>query len=86
MLFTSNAELVDRDQVILCGKDLGEIRGDCDFARIVLLRIGVLDHVVLGDIPSRRRPDGTLDTAGCLEAVPRFHSISASGALDFPAP
>ena len=29
---------------------------------------------------------GTLDTAGCLEAVPRFHSIRASGALDFPAP
>ena len=51
-----------------------------------VLRIGVLDHVVLGDIPSRRRPDGTLDTAGCLEAVPRFHSIRASGALDFPAP
>ncbi len=43
VLFTSGAELVDGDQVILCGKDLGEIRGDCDFARIVLLRIGVLD-------------------------------------------
>ena len=51
-----------------------------------VLRIGVLDHVVLGDIPSRLRPDGTLDTDGCLEAVPRFHSIRASGALDFPAP
>ena len=43
VLFTSNGELIDKDQVILCGKDLGEIRGDCDFARIVLLRIGVLD-------------------------------------------
>ena len=43
VLFTSSAELVEKDQVILCGKDLREIKGDCDFARIVLLRIGVLD-------------------------------------------
>ncbi len=43
VLFTSSPELVDRDQVIVYGKDLGEISGDCDFARIVLLRVGVLD-------------------------------------------
>ena len=44
VLFTSNAELVNKDQVILCGKDLGELKGDCDFARVVLLRVGVLDE------------------------------------------
>ena len=43
VLFTSSSDMVDKDQVILCGKDLREIKGDCDFARIVLLRIGVLD-------------------------------------------
>ena len=43
VLFTSSAELVDKDEVILCGNDLGSIRTDCDFARIVLLRVGVLD-------------------------------------------
>ncbi|MBR1567301.1 MAG: carbon monoxide dehydrogenase, partial [Oscillospiraceae bacterium] len=43
VLFTSSGELVDKDQVILCGRDLGEIKSDCDFARIVILRIGVLD-------------------------------------------
>ena len=43
VLFTSSAELVNKDQVLLYGPDLGEIRGDCDFARIVLLRVGVLD-------------------------------------------
>ena len=43
VLFTSSAELVDKDQVILCGKDLKEIKENCDFARVVLLRIGVLD-------------------------------------------
>ena len=43
VLFTSSPELVEKDQVILCGKDLRDIKGDCDFARIVLLRIGVLD-------------------------------------------
>ena len=44
VLFTSNSGLVDRDQVILYGKDLNELKGDCDFARIVLLRVGVLDE------------------------------------------
>lgn len=43
VLFTSSEELTDGDRVIVCGKDLREIKGDCDFARVVLLRIGVLD-------------------------------------------
>ena len=43
VLFTSSEELVSEDQVVLIGRDLRDIRGDCDFARIVLLRIGVLD-------------------------------------------
>ena len=43
VLFTSNSELVDEDKVLLYGPDIGELKGDCDFARIVLLRLGVLD-------------------------------------------
>lgn len=43
VLFTSSSELVDKDQVLLYGPDLREIRGECDFARIVLLRVGLLD-------------------------------------------
>ena len=43
VLFTSSPELVNKDQVLLYGPDLREIRGDVDFARIVLLRVGVLD-------------------------------------------
>ena len=43
VLFTSNPELVDKDQVLLYGPDLKDIKGDVDFARIVLLRVGVLD-------------------------------------------
>ena len=43
VLFTSSPELVNKDQVLLYGPDLKDIRGDCDFARIVLLRVGVLD-------------------------------------------
>lgn len=43
VLFTSTSELVDKDQVILYGPDLRDIKGDVDFARIVLLRVGVLD-------------------------------------------
>ena len=43
VLFTSNEEMVKEDKVVLIGRDLRDIHGDCDFARIVLLRIGVLD-------------------------------------------
>ena len=43
VLFTSSPELCDKDQVLLYGPDLKDIHGDCDFARIVLLRVGVLD-------------------------------------------
>ena len=43
ILYTSSAELAGKDRVIVCGRDLNEIRADCDFARIVILRIGVLD-------------------------------------------
>ena len=44
VLFTSSGELVSEDKVILYGPDLKDIKGDCDFARIVLLRVGVLDE------------------------------------------
>lgn len=43
VLFTSSSELVSKDQVLLCGPDLKDIKGEVDFARIVLLRVGVLD-------------------------------------------
>ena len=44
VLFTSSPELVAKDQVLLYGPDLREIKGETDFARIVLLRVGVLDE------------------------------------------
>lgn len=40
---TSSADLVNKDQVILYGKDLKDIKSDIPFARIVLLRVGVMD-------------------------------------------
>ncbi len=43
VLFTSDPQLVSEDRVLLYGPDLREIRSDVDFARIVLLRVGVLD-------------------------------------------
>lgn len=43
VLFTSSSELVDKDQVLVYGPDIGQIKGDCDFARIVLLKVGMLD-------------------------------------------
>ena len=44
VLFSSSPDLVSRDQILLYGQDLKDIRGDVDFARIVLLRVGVLDE------------------------------------------
>ena len=43
VLFTSSPEFCDCDRVELRGPDLGEIRADTDFARIAILRVGVLD-------------------------------------------
>ena len=43
VLFTSSPDLVDKDQILLYGADLGEIKGEVDFARIVLLRVGLID-------------------------------------------
>jgi len=44
ILYTSSSELVPKDEIILYGKDLQEIRSDCDFARIIIVRVGVMDY------------------------------------------
>ena len=36
---TTKTDLVPQDEVVLCGKDLSELRGDVSFARIVLLGV-----------------------------------------------
>jgi len=43
ILYTSSPEIVPKDEILLYGKDLQELHGDCDFARIVIVRVGVLD-------------------------------------------
>ena len=43
VLFSSSPEYVKKDQIILFGPDLRDIKRDTDFARIVLLRVGLLD-------------------------------------------
>ena len=40
---TTSADLVNKDQVILYGPDLKEIKKDTAFARIVLLRVGDIE-------------------------------------------
>lgn len=44
VLFTSNADLVCKDRVMLYGPDMTDIKANTCFARIVLLRVGVLDE------------------------------------------
>ena len=48
-----------------------------------VLRIPLLDHVVIGGLPDLRAPDGALDTAAALDAVPRFVSFRRAGLVDF---
>lgn len=43
VLYTTKPELVGKDQTLLYGPDLKDIKGDCDFARIVLLRVGMIE-------------------------------------------
>ena len=40
---TTSPELVDRDEVMLYGPDLSEIKGGVPFARIVLARVGMME-------------------------------------------
>lgn len=40
---TSSAELVSKDEIVLYGKDINEIKSDTCFARIVILRVGALE-------------------------------------------
>lgn len=40
---TSSPKLVDKDEVLVCGPDLGELKGDSPYARIVLLRVGDIE-------------------------------------------
>ncbi len=42
MLYTSGSS-IEKDEVLLYGKDLPSINGDCDFARIVIVKIGLID-------------------------------------------
>ena len=40
---TTAPELIERDEIVVAGPDLGEIKGDCDYARITLLRVAELE-------------------------------------------
>ena len=42
VLFTSSGS-VDKDEVTLIGKDIPDLSGDCDFARIVILKVGLIE-------------------------------------------
>jgi hypothetical protein len=40
---TTSSSFVDKDETLLYGPDMGEIKGDTAFARIVFIRVGVMD-------------------------------------------
>ena len=43
VLFTSSSGYADEDEILLYGRDIRELRSDCDFARIVILKVGMID-------------------------------------------
>ena len=40
---TTSPALVPQDEILVCGPDLGELKGDCAYARIALLRVGDIE-------------------------------------------
>ncbi len=40
---TTSPRLIDRDEIVVYGPDLGQIKGDTDYARITLLRVGDIE-------------------------------------------
>ena len=40
---TTSPKLIDRDEILLYGPDLGELKGDSDYVRITLLRVGDIE-------------------------------------------
>jgi len=40
---TTSPRLIDRDEILVYGPDLGQIRGDADYVRITLLRVGDIE-------------------------------------------
>lgn len=40
---TTSPALVEKDEIIVCGPDLGELRGSSPYARIALLRVGDIE-------------------------------------------
>ena len=40
---TSSPKLVDRDEIVVCGPDLQQLRGDHDYLRISILRVGDIE-------------------------------------------
>lgn len=40
---TTSPALVPQDEILVCGPDLGELQGDCAYARIALLRVGDIE-------------------------------------------
>ena len=40
---TGSPKLVEKDEIIVCGPDLNELKGDTPYARIVLLRVGDIE-------------------------------------------
>lgn len=40
---TTSAQLVERDEILVFGPDLTELRGDSSYARIALLRVGDIE-------------------------------------------
>lgn len=46
---TTSPELVPQDEIIVCGSDLNELKGDSHFARVTLLRVGDIESDDEGD-------------------------------------
>ena len=74
---TTSPKLIDKDEILVCGPDLGELKADADYARITLLRVGDIESDDENDTESAFRAIQDMDFVK-YHVFPRGYMIRTS--------
>ncbi len=78
---TTSPKLIDRDEILLCGPDLTELKGDSHYARIALLRVGDIESDDAADTEQAFRAIQDMDFVK-YHVFPRGYMIRTSSESD----
>ena len=78
---TTDPRLVDRDEILVCGPDLGELKADAPFLRISLLRVGDIESDDRDDTEQAFRAIQELDFVK-YKVFPKGYMIRTSSDSD----